>query len=295
MLATVSGPAGVSNRPTTTARGSSSTMIIFRARQDVVAGTGTGSAAAGGPARTGPDSGTAARSRTPPCPARRPRWPPARSRPGVPDSAATNRWVTAPMASAATAVRSARWDRGWSRSTSCSARMSGSRVRTADDQPVEVDHPVAGRPAVQQVEGGQPHVGNVPSITDPTDDRRGRDRAALRRSSTPRPPSRPTGCPSPWAGATPSGCAAPRSRCTTWTWWWPRRTWPPPSTAWTAAGFRIERPPEDWLFKAYVGREPGRRPAQAAGDHRGAGAGRPAPRRSRCSGSGSRCCRRPRS
>src|SRR6478672_4485303 len=50
--------------------------------------------------------------------------------PGVPESAATNRWATAPMASAATAVRSASCERGCSRSTSCRARMSTSRSRT---------------------------------------------------------------------------------------------------------------------------------------------------------------------
>ncbi len=47
--------------------------------------------------------------------------------PGVPDRAATKRWETAPMASAATAVRSAPWDLACRRSTSCSARMSGSK------------------------------------------------------------------------------------------------------------------------------------------------------------------------
>ena len=40
------------------------------------------------------------------------RWRPSRSLPGCPERAAANRWVTAPIASAATAVRSARWERG---------------------------------------------------------------------------------------------------------------------------------------------------------------------------------------
>ena len=51
--------------------------------------------------------------------------------PGVPVSAATNRWSEAPIASAATAVRSVCWDRPWLRSTSCRASTSASRERTA--------------------------------------------------------------------------------------------------------------------------------------------------------------------
>ena len=49
--------------------------------------------------------------------------------PGVPAGAATNRWSTHCMASATIAARSASWDRGRDRSTSCSARMSGASVR----------------------------------------------------------------------------------------------------------------------------------------------------------------------
>ena len=58
-------------------------------------------------------------------------------------------------------------------------------------------------------------------------------------------------------------------------------------------GFRIERPPEDWLFKAYLDgamvdvlhRLNGCRSMTSCSS---------APRSPRCSGCGSRCCRRPR-
>ena len=58
------------------------------------------------------------------------------------------------------------------------------------------------------------------------------------------------------------------------------------------AGFRIDRPPEDWLFKACIGR---RRRGRAAPAQRCAGRPSDDPRRrgaSRCSRSRCRCCRR---
>ena len=104
--------------------------------------------------------------------------------PGVPASAAANRWVTAPIASAATAVRSARWERGWSRSTSCNAKMSGSRDPHSGGQPIKIDHPVTQPAAVQDVECRQPHGKKVrPSLTHHRQQTGAALRDALKRSA----------------------------------------------------------------------------------------------------------------
>ena len=61
------------------------------------------------------------------------------------------------------------------------------------------------------------------------------------------------GRPSPWPAATHYGPTAHPNRSTTWTSWWLRPTFRPPPAALEKVGFGIERPPEDWLFKAHIG------------------------------------------
>ena len=74
-------------------------------------------------------------------------------------------------------------------------------------------------------------------------------RDALKRAAS---RSRRTGRSSRWRAATRYGCTAARNPCTTWT--SSSRSTDTEAAALTLekAGFRIERTPEDWLFKACV-------------------------------------------
>ena len=77
--------------------------------------------------------------------------------PGVPEIAATNRWVTAPMAWAASAVRSAIAERGWSQVDLLQRQHVGVEVPDGLHEPVQFDGAVVDAASVQDVEGGHPH------------------------------------------------------------------------------------------------------------------------------------------
>ncbi len=130
VLATVIGPSGVSSRASIAARGSSLT-ICTRCGPGRYIGNLIGIRGSRSTCHVSAgyrDSSAMPYAAVPGC--SRP-VAAIHVAPGVPEIAATNRWLTAPIASAATAVRSAIPERGWSRSTSCSASTSGSSCRMA--------------------------------------------------------------------------------------------------------------------------------------------------------------------
>ena len=129
-------------------------------------------------------------------------------------------------------------------------------VETADSisQPIKIDHPVVKRAAVQDVECRQPHGKKVPTIAEQS------------------PPPSATEDESPLRAALKQSASALKADGIPFALGGGYALWvhggPEPShdvdlvvaeddvelaaNSLTAAGLQVERPPEDWLFKAYV-------------------------------------------
>ena len=173
--------------------------------------------------------------------------------PGVPDRAAAKRWVTAPIASAATAVKSASWERGWSRSTSCNARMSGSRMRIASvsrrrsTTPSRNDRPCRMLNVANRME--RRYRSSLPSPTAEPEEE-SELRTALKRSAAAlkaaEVPFALGGGYALWVHGAPE----PEHDVDLVV---AEHDVPAAVDTLAAAGFEIERPPEDWLFKSWLG------------------------------------------
>ena len=171
----------------------------------------------------------------------------------MPDRAAANRWATAPIASAGN--RSQIGEMGTRLVPVDFLQCQDVCVQSADgsSESIKIDHPVLDRAAVQDVECRQPHGKKVPTIAEqmppqPATSDEPLLRAALKRSAS---ALKADGVPFALGG----GYAL-------WV-----HGGPEPShdvdlvvaetdvelaaNSLAAAGLRIDRPPEDWLFKAY--------------------------------------------
>jgi hypothetical protein len=121
-------------------------------------------------------------------------------------------------------------------------------------QPIQVDDPVARGAAVQDVECGQPHGKKVPTIsstgsTAATQDEESGLRVALKRSASALKadgvPFALAGGYALWANGAPEPVHDVDLVLT-------EQHVEAAVESLSAAGFTIERPPEDWLFKAYL-------------------------------------------
>ena len=121
-------------------------------------------------------------------------------------------------------------------------------------EPIEI-HPLVGeRPAMQDVERGHAHgkkvliISTIESAAGSTTEETGL-RSALKQSAS---ALKADGVPFALGGGYALWVAVRQSRSTTSTWWFPKRTCRQPWILCPRHGFRIDRPPEDWLFKAYL-------------------------------------------
>src|SRR6478735_1292669 len=158
------------------------------------------------------------------------------------------------MASAATAVRSASCERGCSRSTSCRARMSASSSRTAlanrsrSTCPSDMDRPCRMLNVASRMHGKVPTMTQSASADQPSVTSE-HLREALRRSSSALKadavPFALAGSYALWVHGAPESVHDVDLVVA-------ERTVEQAVDSLGRAGFRVERPPEDWLFKAYT-------------------------------------------